>query len=1518
MCGIVTYFGGAGNNLTRVLTGMASIIYRAPDSTGIAAFGDDTEPIRLRKAVGSMTSLIERLHQKELYPCPERHLATLLTADSESDEPTEKQKQLLVFEGLTLEYLYGIEEGSLSYLNFDDLVDLDPSRQKRLSPGWPGAPLSHPEFIVRSKKHLLSLIEHFVTEFDLSPIAIQFIIKDALQRTIEENASQHAPDIRDEDILRTFDEIYEKILAREKISPPRRLNYGFPTKSLYPHKYVWRYLIQSPIRIPSDYNRDGVRCVFRLLDAALLIHLPIDHRMPERLQQILDSFWPESRRPAGVQWRSLYATEKGLNVFGWAAATALTYLQREDFLPAFLKQMPGSQLLNAEAIVAGQTDPVSLRYFSQPVMAHGRWAIQSAVTEKNAHPFADARRQRVLVVNGQFDSQVEEQVRRFLEKVAGSFFRSENSAEYLALLWGYYAELLHKEQQHNDAIRNQVENGLEDFAIGTQAMDYSTYRQVQGKSTDQIDQLALIEAAERMCRNGGQLAAAAMSLRSPKKLYVVSHNRPVFIVHRLDNHDFMVVSDINAAMGLFPQELIQQKMKQLQTQNEALKADLEMLQSESASPEKIASRKARDRKERKALLKSFKVEVYPLEGERLFACIESVLAENTLTRRLSFTDFDGRPLNEIDPFTTFLNPVLFRRDFRRSFYETHLAEIPERLNEILRFYRTDAESLLDFGVRTKQLRRRFGRNFEGLKRIVLIGTGSAYNMARISRTFIKSLLPEVDILLLRPGETEDLSRVIVPERDLVLLLSWSSTTADMVKTARQLLDLHVVMVGITEKTFADMALIAYKSGGVVPMLSGEEITVSGVKSTVCMLFIVDLFCAWLAVKKGRLTEARHAVEALERIPNSIEELLQDKKLKSAAQQIAQHYTGCRAAVVIDALQCSGEGREIALKLEENSWAAVGKTLDYMEALPLIDRQLPSDALVIVNATCQRRLDEAVGIMERLHRHGTEFTAVSIAHRQQEKIEKYSSGRCIILERLPEQLQPFVDLTFYYQFALHFGLAQGREIGVPPRNRAKSITVSRSLKVNRRRPSDRLQVFKEMNQAAGPVKEIIRRAEKRSKWEDRSQDESETRYYRKMRQLAHSMASPSPQFSRLNGLDADVAERIRDSLFSDASDVEAIVLLPLERSAEAAARTVADQWRLLLDYPIFVMPPWEAAAYLPENALSIITGGPDPCGNPLEKLLANIDGPFIWAGCEPAGGIPAGSENCLARIDFAAASGLHNFNLIYNQLNELLIRIWQQEAPEKADVVEQHVQMSAESILAVLNDAALLDTIRKAMAANDAYETAFFVGPPNGIGLAWAECFDRYGKLVLEHHPYGHSAHGPLVTVDPRVDEKYVKLEPRDMMTARYGKSKVAGWEKACLGGTDIDTFLGKNEMSAPRDRRQPFFAAENWYLPILLPEYQTVEDNLIIMDTTSRMYFHQAVDECATFGCRYPRMITLSQTALTGALKDAAVFRFPISDLILVPGIEHENKILPMSELLLPYCSSLVAMAMARATRQQS
>ncbi|MGA8240793.1 MAG: hypothetical protein WB818_09475, partial [Desulfobacterales bacterium] len=99
MCGIVAYFGGAGNSLTRVLAGMSAIIYRAPDSTGIGLFGDDREPIRLRKSLGSVVQLIEAILTDAVYPCPEALIPQALAPEAGEHDLARLQQRLLAFEG---------------------------------------------------------------------------------------------------------------------------------------------------------------------------------------------------------------------------------------------------------------------------------------------------------------------------------------------------------------------------------------------------------------------------------------------------------------------------------------------------------------------------------------------------------------------------------------------------------------------------------------------------------------------------------------------------------------------------------------------------------------------------------------------------------------------------------------------------------------------------------------------------------------------------------------------------------------------------------------------------------------------------------------------------------------------------------------------------------------------------------------------------------------------------------------------------------------------------------------------------------------------------------------------------------------------------------------------------------------------------------------------------------------------------------------------------------------------------
>ena len=401
-----------------------------------------------------------------------------------------------------------------------------------------------------------------------------------------------------------------------------------------------------------------------------------DPNLSEELNRVLDMMWLPSQRPYRIDWRSLYAAEKGLNVYGWAGAAALTYLQREVFLPAATADLTREALMEAEAVVPGQTDPALLRYLATPIIAHGRWAIQSAVTDRNAHPFMDAHGHRALALNGQFDSRVEARLRAFLESVGNYRLRSDNSAEYAALLWGHFFGQLISEQRRSDLVRRQVEENMADIAIDSQTIDYNVYHRVRDLGPSDLDRLAFVAAARQIVRDGGQIAVSGISLVSPQRLYVASHNRPVFVVRRLENDDFMVVSDVNAAMGLFPQRLVENTINALEALKErqaaaARKADNRTVAN--AQPDEKSPFAA----ERESLLEAFAVEVYPLDGEEIFALIETGLEDGRVRRTVSISDFDGNPLPDMEPFTTRLDPVTVRKDVDRSFHESHLREVPE-------------------------------------------------------------------------------------------------------------------------------------------------------------------------------------------------------------------------------------------------------------------------------------------------------------------------------------------------------------------------------------------------------------------------------------------------------------------------------------------------------------------------------------------------------------------------------------------------------------------------------------------------------------------------------------------------------------------------------------------------------------------------------------------------------------------------------------------------------------------------
>jgi glucosamine 6-phosphate synthetase-like amidotransferase/phosphosugar isomerase protein len=1501
MCGIVAYFGGAGNPLTRILTGMSAIIYRAPDSTGIGLFGDDREPIRLRKSLGSVVQLLGALQTDAVYVRPEAVMTRLLTRHGGTQDLEDRQQALLRFEGFeTLG-----EKGFTARPAFDALVDREDADPARLAPGSPGRALFRDEYRVRSRKDLSTLIQTLIDGYDMSPLVIHTLIRGALADTIARRRATDAVGAAAGDILAAFDDLFEATRVGARVKQLRKRPPPDVPKPPSARKALWQNLIETVVRVPADYNRDGVCCLFRLLDAVLLSRMAADPTLTEALDRALDTMWLPSQRPQRVDWRTLYAVEKGLNVYGWAGAAALTHLQQEVFFPIATQKMQRRALMTAESMVPGQTDPQLLRYLATPIIAHGRWAMQSAVTVENAHPFPDARLRRALALNGQFDSRVEARLRTFLETVAGHRLRSENSAEYAAILWGYFYDQLQYEQQHSEVVRRQVDNDMTDIAMGSHSIDYQVVQRVRGRSESDLDRMAFVAAARQIVKDGGQIATVGISLVSPRQLFVASHNRPVFVVRRLENDDFMVVSDINAALGLFPQGLIETTINALDNLEQRRRKTLAQMPDTGGEPKERRTSQARFAEERARLLAPFAVEVHPLDGEEIFALVQTALEKGNVCRAVTISDFDGNPLPDVEPFETQLDPVTVRKDGDRSFHETHLREIPERFRYILDVYSPDVGSwgpADTLNIRT--LHRRFGPHLQGLRRLVLVGTGSNLHMAGIVRSFLLDLMPEIAVDVLRPGEIENPRQRILPQQDLVVMLSWSSTTAEMVQLAQQLLHDKVLMVAITEKRFADMALAAAKSGGVMPVFSGEEVTIASIKSALCTLLCLHLLTAWIGVQKKMRESLDPVLNVVNGLPERIDQLNNNHDVIAFSQLTAKAIARASAIIAVSAPEASGIGNEVALKIEEASWYALGQWHTYDDLLGMDPGQWSPGRFVMVHASQRRHIDAAVAVIEKLAAAGIDMAVVTCPNRHQERMQQLCKGRCLVLPWQDDISQAYLDLAFYYRLSLDVGLACGHGAGVAPRNRSKSSTVTRSRPKTRRSPTAELKRIA----AATPAKTRAAVAPctmTASPWEAAVKAPGTRRALGGLHRLADQLRQEDP----LTALGAFGEEDLRElgrCLFDTRSEVNGILAVSLDTAAQAAFHDAAAFWRRLITLPFRELPTGEWPRHLPEDVLLLIisTGHvPSPTVNdwpefPGRKIVSVGVGPPSWKPSD----ISTAGHFVLPPVKGCCATAQ-----VYAGLNLLLARAWHLYAPQRAATVEDHMIAAGQVIGAILQDDRLLDGLQRVAADNARYRSGFFISPFAGAGRVWERAFDDAGCMMVVHHPPGKSGHGPIVTIDGHADGKFVDLTMRDDMVARYGETVVARWEAAYLEGNSVDAFLTRPPAPPLLEPQVPFYAGHRWFLPVLKPDYDTRQDNLIILDMTGERALPAMLDELSLLGSRLPRLVVITQEDRLRQAGADTFFSFPVSNLLVLPTVAG----MPIADLHLPLALEALGVTLA-------
>ncbi len=252
MCGIVGYFGGAGNNLTRVLTGMSAIIYRAPDSTGLAMFGDESEPIRTRRSIGSVERLVEELLGNGAYQNYENGLISVWSDGTDLKRMLEHQRRLIAFEGLPLDLFESATKSESPYPTYDDLVDLNTDRPLRLTPGQPGRPHFNTSYFIRSRKDLKHFVMRLIGEYDLSPVVIREIIRKPLMAVIASQKTDGLISAETADVITAFDRVFETILSKKEVINPGPTGRKQFLANPLALKSLLRCLPETPVQIPPD------------------------------------------------------------------------------------------------------------------------------------------------------------------------------------------------------------------------------------------------------------------------------------------------------------------------------------------------------------------------------------------------------------------------------------------------------------------------------------------------------------------------------------------------------------------------------------------------------------------------------------------------------------------------------------------------------------------------------------------------------------------------------------------------------------------------------------------------------------------------------------------------------------------------------------------------------------------------------------------------------------------------------------------------------------------------------------------------------------------------------------------------------------------------------------------------------------------------------------------------------------------------------------------------------------------
>ncbi|HCA86745.1 MAG TPA: glutamine--fructose-6-phosphate transaminase (isomerizing) [Streptomyces sp.] len=316
------------------------------------------------------------------------------------------------------------------------------------------------------------------------------------------------------------------------------------------------------------------------------------------------------------------------------------------------------------------------------------------------------------------------------------------------------------------------------------------------------------------------------------------------------------------------------------------------------------------------------------------------------------------------------------------------------------------------------------REARGVRRVKILGCGSAYHAGQIGAQLIEELARI-------PADAEPASEfryrnAVVDPDTLYIAVSQSGETYDTLAAVQELKRKGARVLGVVNVVGS---AIARATDGGVYVHAGPEVCVV---STKCFTNTAVAF-ALLALHLGRIrdlsvADGKRIIAGLRKLPAQIAEVLADEERIAA---LAAEYADAKSMMFVGRVRGYPVAREASLKLKEVSYV-------HAEAYPaselkhgplaLIEPAVPTVAIVPDDELLEKNRATLEEIKARSGR------ILAVAHQEQEKAD-----HTLLVPKNEAELDPILMGIPLQLLAYHSALALGRDID-KPRNLAKSVTV----------------------------------------------------------------------------------------------------------------------------------------------------------------------------------------------------------------------------------------------------------------------------------------------------------------------------------------------------------------------------------------------------------------------------------------------------------------------------------------------